>query len=321
MQQIRLKLYRGAWYAVWREAGETRRRALRTASREAAERALIDFQRAVAAEAAGDAGTVAGIFPAYLEHLGEARAERPRWAWRRLEPAFGSLRPDQIDRPACRAYAASRRRAGAGDGTIWTELAALRAALRWANRRTPADIELPPKPPPQDRSLSRAEYDRLVAAADSPHVRLFIVLALATAGRMAAILELTWPQVDFERGLIRLGLGEQRRKGRATVPMTARARAALEAAAAARTSEYVIEWAGGRVGKVRHGFATAAVKAGIPWATPHVLRHTAATWMAEAGRPMSEIAQVLGHSDSRITERVYARYSPDYLRQAVAALE
>lgn len=46
-----------------------------------------------------------------------------------------------------------------------------------------------------------------------------------------------------------------------------------------------------------------------------------AVWMAESGRPMSEIAQYLGHSDSQITETVYARYSPHYLRRAAAALE
>jgi integrase len=43
--------------------------------------------------------------------------------------------------------------------------------------------------------------------------------------------------------------------------------------------------------------------------------------MAEAGIGMAEIAQFLGHSDSRTTERVYARFSPDYLRKAAEALE
>jgi integrase len=51
-----------------------------------------------------------------------------------------------------------------------------------------------------------------------------------------------------------------------------------------------------------------------------VLRHTAAVWMAEAGIPMAEIAQYLGHSDDRITSRVYARYGPDHLRKAAAAI-
>ena len=35
---------------------------------------------------------------------------------------------------------------------------------------------------------------------------------------------------------------------------------------------------------------------------------------------MVEIARVLGHSDSRVTERVYAKHSPDFLRRAIDAL-
>lgn len=36
---------------------------------------------------------------------------------------------------------------------------------------------------------------------------------------------------------------------------------------------------------------------------------------------MDEIAQFLGHSDSRITARVYARYSPAHLRKLADSLE
>jgi integrase len=52
-----------------------------------------------------------------------------------------------------------------------------------------------------------------------------------------------------------------------------------------------------------------------------MLRHTAAVWMAEGGTPMSEIAQYLGHSTTLVTEKVYARYSPEYLKKAAAQLE
>lgn len=311
---MRLKLYRGWWYAVWRDAGETKRRALRTQDRDAAARALTDYQRAIAAPA----DTVAAIYAAYLAEKG---TERARWAWGRLQAAFGHLRPDQVTVAACRAYIAARRAAGTKDGTIHTELTFLRAALRWHSKATPAVVELPPKPPPMEHALDRAQYAALLEAATTPHVRLFAILALATAGRMAAILELTWDRVDFERGIIRLGTGEQRRKGRASVPMTDRARAALMEAAKARTCAHAIEYGGMPVGKIRKAFAAAAEAAGLPWCTPHVLRHTAAVWMAEAGVPMAEIAQYLGHSDSRITERVYARFSPQHLRRAAGALE
>ncbi len=99
------------------------------------------------------------------------------------------------------------------------------------------------------------------------------------------------------------------------------ARAVLSEAKTGARTPYVIEWAGQRVQKVRKGIATAATRANLADVTPHVFRHTAAVWMAENGVPMAEIAQYLGHSDSRVTERVYARFSPDYLRKAAGALE
>ena len=89
----------------------------------------------------------------------------------------------------------------------------------------------------------------------------------------------------------------------------------------AAMTDYVIEWAGEPVKSIKRGFRQAVIRAGLDKAvTPHTLRHTAASWMAEAGIPMSEIAAVLGHRDSRTTERVYAKFSPEYLQKAVRAL-
>ena len=55
--------------------------------------------------------------------------------------------------------------------------------------------------------------------------------------------------------------------------------------------------------------------------TPHVLRHTPGVKMAAAGVPMHKISQFMGHSNKVVTERVYARFAPEHLSEAVAALE
>ena len=52
-----------------------------------------------------------------------------------------------------------------------------------------------------------------------------------------------------------------------------------------------------------------------------MLRHSAAVHMAEAGISMEEIAQFLGHSSVEVTRKVYARFSPTYLRKAASVLE
>lgn len=314
---MRIKRYRGYWYATWTEGGRTRRASLRTQDRGVAEQRLADLT----AKPVGD--SVAEIYEAYLTDLQERGKSRERgdYAWQHLKPVFSGLRPDQVTRARTRAYSARRRDQDAADGTIAKELSTLRAALLWRDRNTPAVVELPATPPPRDRYLTREEYARLRLSAKKSglHLYLFVVLGLSTAGRKEALLDLTWDRVDFQRGLIRLAT-DGRGKGRATVPMTRHARRVLGLAYRSRETNFVIEYAGRRVKSVKRGFASAVERAGLEDVTPHVLRHTAAVWMAEAGVSMPEIAQYLGHADDRITQRVYARFSPAFLAGAARAL-
>lgn len=245
---------------------------------------------------------------------------------RAVLPFFGHMLPDEVTTQNCRDYVAKRRRLGKKDGTIWTELNHLQIALSWALKKKLGPkvyIERPPKPPPRDRRLTRPEGEKLLASADIPHVALAIALMLGTGARAGAILELTWDRVDFERGQIQYADPNDtaRRKGRATVPMTQSLRQRLLAAKKDAVTEFVVEWAGRPVKSVKRGFARTVERAGLTDVSPHVLRHTAASWLAEAGVPMTEIAAVLGHTDSRLTERVYAKFSPGRLRAAITHLE
>lgn len=313
---MRAKLFRGWYYAVWRDAGGTRRQSLRTQDRAIAEQRLADLRRNSPASE-----TLTDLAAAYRADKAEiASADRIGYAWDRLAPFWGHLRADQIDRPLCRKYIARRRRDGVQDGTILRELRILRTIVNWTAPEAGAVFAFPSAPPPRDRHLTRDEYVRLLDGCAAPHVRLFVVLALATGGRASALLELTWDRVDFRRGRIDLGSGDGNKR-RAVVPMTETARAALSQARAAARTDYVIEYADRPVASIKKGFARAAARAGLEDVTPHVLRHTAAVWMAEAGVPLEEIGQYLGHSDLRTTYRVYARFSPDHLRGAATALE
>lgn len=313
----RLKLYRGKWCAVWRENGTTRRHSLHTTDRGTAERRLKDLK----VERPGD--TIADAVTSYLaEKKGRARSYQPmQSAWKVLEPEFGALRPDQVNRDACRDYAKKRRKSGVGDGTIIKELGFLKAALNWAGKGRDAVWDFPSTPPPRERYLTKAEVNRLIDAAELPHVKLFILLAYSTAARASAVAELTWDRVDFDKRQIRLAKGEGRRKGRATVPMTERLSTALREAQEARTCEYVVEWGGRPVGSVKRAFSRAVELAGLKDVTPHVLRHSAAVHMVEAGISFPEVAQFLGHTNPSVTFKVYGRFSPTHLRTAAAALE
>lgn len=321
MPVYRIKFYRGKFYAVWsNERGETERASLRTADREEAERRIVDFRRDIAAP---PGSTVGDYVQAYLDYKDGRVRDHVRLvgAWENAKETFGPLRPDQITPELCEEYAEHRRAMGRSDGTILKEINVIRQGLNW-NKVTSARFEAPAAPPPRDRYLTKPEARKLLEGCVQPHVKLFVRLALATAGRKSAVLGLTWDRVDFERERINLTVvGETNRKKRATVPITDQLRPELEAAKEAAQTPYVIEYAGERVLNIKKGFAAAAKRAGLDDLTPHDLRHTAAVWMAEDGVSFEEIAQYLGHSSPKVTFAVYARFSPTHLKKASKSLE
>jgi integrase len=95
---------------------------------------------------------------------------------------------------------------------------------------------------------------------------------------------------------------------------------ALTAAAERATSGFVIEFGGEQVASVKHGFHTAAERAGLAGVTPHVCRHTAATWMAQRGGPLWQVAGMLGHTDATMVAQTYGHHHPDHMADAARAL-
>jgi integrase len=322
MPNYRIGRLKGRFVVTWHDDEGTRRRyRLDALSAKEAEREAIDVIRARTARS--EHVTVSDLWKRYREEKeGRRVAKAMEYEWKAMGPHFGHLRPDQITIKTCREYTAARRKAGKHDGTIWTELGHLRTVLRWAYGDRAPRIERPAKPAPKDRYLTHAEIDRLLATPMAHHIKLAILLMLTTASRVGAVLELTWSRVDFERGQINLRTDPTGpRKGRAVVPMNATLRAALDEAKRAALTNHVIEWAGEPVKNIKTGFYRAVKDAELDGVSPHVLRHTAAVHMVEAGIPMEEVAQYLGHSNTSVTFRVYGRFSPTHLRRAADVLD
>lgn len=243
-------------------------------------------------------------------------------AWKRLEPEFGHRIGTDVNKDDCRAYAKLRQRHGAAPGTIRTELEYLRACLNLRYGRGHNRVWLPAGSAPRDRYLSKDDVEQLLRHVDTPHVRLFIILAITTGARMGALLDLRWEQVDFKHRRVDFNAPgrEQTNKRRAVVPLNDRAYEALEGAARGALTDFVIEWNGERVKSIKKAVRMAAKRSGVP-CSPHVFRHTAGVWTAQADVPMQKISQFLGHTSTRVTERTYARYSPSFMKDAAAALE
>jgi hypothetical protein len=59
---------------------------------------------------------------------------------------------------------------------------------------------------------------------------------------------------------------------------------------------------------------------GVPDASFHTLRHTAASWLVMEGVDLYAVGQILGHKTPRMTQR-YAHLSPAYMAGAVSKMD
>ena len=173
--EFRLVMYRGKYAAEWREGGQQHRRSLRTADRGVALQRLEAFS-AEANKPQDD--RIKTLMEAYLK---DKPSDTAKFSAQALLPFWGSYTAGQISTDLCRRYTESRRKLGRGDGTILREMGVLKAAVRRYASKAGAVFEMPSSPPPKDRYLTKAEFRKLVdAASDTPHLRLFLLVAVAT---------------------------------------------------------------------------------------------------------------------------------------------
>lgn len=248
-----------------------------------------------------------------------------------LKPHFWQLLPTNITRQVVKDYAKKRpieyrRKRAVGPGTILREIGTLRAALAWAaeikwiRESAVPKIRNPVRAPrPRDRWITKDEARILIPACQEVHVKVFIVLGLMTIPRMSALLEAKWTQVNWEQRLLDYGDGHGN-KHRVIVPLNDEAFTVLQAAKKLASTGYIVEFRGKPVQTIRNGFRAACRRAGLAGVTPHILRHSGATWMALEAVPMREIARMLGDSEE-MTERVYAKYHPAYMRKSAGTLQ
>jgi len=220
-------------------------------------------------------------------------------------------------------------------GTARRELGVLVAAINHAlaaGRITrPVPVELPKEPESRCRWLSRSEVAALLWASRTPQARLymplFILLGVYTGRRKEAILSLRWPQVDLEGRRIDFELDGRKRtkKQRGAVPIPARLLPHLRRARRRGTEMgYVIHINGNPIQDIKKAFRGACERAGLEVSgpqkvTPHTLRHTAATWLMQAGVDKWEAAGFLAMTTETL-ERRYGHHHPDYMKRAADAI-
>jgi integrase len=351
----------GIWYVHWTEDRVGKRVSTRTASLDAAKVFLAQWLL-MESQPSDDVGaqlTIIDIWSVYFEkHVkrkaGVAAAE---FAWKNLEPHFGALTVAQVTQDAIDRYVAKRTAGRIGrpskPQTCRRELAYLVACVHFAaspkQKLIPAalvpvfgekGVELPADGAPRERVLTDAEIAALHGAAarlarDSARLtrlQRFLWLALETAGREAALLDLTWDRVDFDTNVIHLAVPGRRatKKRRASVPISTALRPILLRAYEERIGDRVLDapskmWASVQTCVVAAGLVPArepvktSEKPKRTGVSPNTFRHTAATNMARRGVPLWKVAKILGNTLVMV-ERVYAKHTPEDLREAVEHL-
>jgi len=341
MTDYRLEQYRGKWGLIWKDGDKWRRQSLGLAVTDTDEdqariQAAIAWRRmGHSAEPETDAWTFNDVFErvkADLTMRGKSY-ERNAYHWKNVGGEFGHLLVQDIEEGEIYEYISQRIDGdGASRSTVSDEMSLLRRCAKmafdnaWISGKAPK-VPNCGKAPPRDYYLTKPMFAQLLKGCVSPHVRLFCIMAVTTAARPGAILGLTWDRVDFDAGVNgQINLWDPTEevhatKGRAIVPMNRLCRDALLEAYRIKLGDYVVTYDGtSRIASIKKGVYAAAKRAQIE-CSPYWLRHTAGVWMAEANVPMSVISQYMGHSSTKVTEKHYARYSPDYLSGAAAALD
>lgn len=275
---------------------------------------------------------VAGDLRKHYRTTGARNTEEAEFRLRHLNAFFANRRIAAIGPADTTQYAAQRQERGASNGTINRELAVLSRMLRLAYEqgkllRLPVIHRLQESDP---RQGFFGEVEFLAVHENLPEpVRPVVTFAYITGWRgPSEILSLTWAQVDFRVGVVRLEPGTTKNREARTFPMFPELRALLEGQRGyteriQRERGCIIPWVFHRDGtpirSYRRSWQTACRLAGQPGRIPHDLRRTAVRNMVRKGIPERVAMQLTGHKTRSVFER-YNIVAEGDLREAATRL-
>ena len=226
------------------------------------------------------------------------------------------------------------------DQTARHDLKTLRAAIRWFKAEHEPSLAVPtitlPKKAPTrpDYWLTReAIAARLRAAkrnAQTRHLVRIILIGVYTGTRPGAIFRLKWQPSPTE-GWIDLNSGVLHRRGSTVRPSNKRQPPAKihakllpflrrwHNADVERGISNVVHYQGKSIRKLRRSWASVARQAEATGPDgPHIMRHTAATWLMRSGINPFDAAGYLGMSPETLWQ-TYGHHHPDHQQEAARA--
>ena len=186
--------------------------------------------------------------------------------------------------------------------------------LHWLGDNPVSKVARPKIQNQQTRWLSDDERARLLCvceSSDSPDLLDAVLVALATGCRSGELYALRWESVDLKRSTITFA----NRKNNADLIQTLPAEIAQRLRARKLRSSRVVVFPH----NVRRSWTTALRLAQIEKFRWHDLRHSCASYLAQSGFSLVEIAAHLGHESTQSTQR-YAHLSAETTRRTSTAV-
>ena len=248
---------------------------------------------------------------------GRRSIDRLRFSSDQLLRLFKGVQAIRVTGADILRYSQHRLKEQAAPATINRELAALRAAYRLGLDNDVITAMPRIKLLPENnvrKGFAEAKQVDAICKRLKLDVADGVRFALVTGWRRAEVFSLTWSQVDWNGGFVRLEPGTTKNKEGRSFPITPVLRTLLEhrqeltrrcERAQARIIPLVFHRSGRRIESFRRSWRKACERAGLPGLLFHDLRRSAVRTLERAGVPRSVAMKLTGHK----TESIYRRYA------------
>lgn len=254
------------------------------------------------------------------------------------KPYFGRMQLSQIQPRDIKGFAAHLASVGLSPASVTRYIAPVKAMLATAfedgiiNANPSANVRtaVPRDSGGEERAkaLSEAELERLVGVVDEQW-QPFVEFLSRTGMRIGEAVAVQWRDVDLEARAVRVSRAVYKgvvdepksRYGKRSIPLTPKlvnvlaelkteaGRAIANKPVFATVDGTMIDPANFRSRVMR----PAAEDAGVPWATPHTLRHTFASRCFRHGCNVKQVQAMLGHHSPAFTLETYVHLLPEDL--------
>lgn len=247
-----------------------------------------------------------------------------------LLPRFGDQVISEISKTDLIEFHTAKRAEGYAPGTVDRMLVLIRFMVNLARKwglvtkdfNPTADFPFFNVPNARERYLNQEEVEKLVTVmrrSENPDLLNIVVGLLLTGLRKNELLQAKWENVDLKANMIVIPVTKQGRPHR--LPLSRQLQEYLQGLPSFGKSEYLFPSpkTGLPYRSIFQSWNTARKTVGMPELRIHDLRHSFASFLVNSGRSLYEVQRLLGHTNSKTTQR-YAHLSDAALIDAMGAV-